>query len=137
MMKRQKVVRLWPHWSHHLLCPCKKLSSIKYARINKEINGFLSCLYNIRCKTCSKTRMLQYIITAKNPFKTSIDALQVRLSNFKKYTTRFSSADLTALWPAVRPTSSRCMCPAFCHNAGDHCLSYFDKHLSSAPYPVP
>ena len=42
--------------------------------------------------------LVQYVITAKNPFKTSIDTLQVMLSNFKKTcTTRFSSASLTAL----------------------------------------
>ena len=35
-------------------------------------------------KTHGKTRLVQYIITAKNPFKTSIDALQVMLLNFKK-----------------------------------------------------
>ena len=28
---------------------------------------------------------LQYAITAKSPFKTSIDSLQVMLSNFKKH----------------------------------------------------
>ena len=46
-------------------------------------------------KTCGKTRLLQYVITAKHLFKTSIDALQVTLLNFKKtYTTRFLSAGL-------------------------------------------
>ena len=34
-------------------------------------------------KTRGKTRLLQYVITAKNLFKTSIDALQVMLLNFK------------------------------------------------------
>ena len=34
-------------------------------------------------KTHSKTRWLQYVITAKNPVKTSIDPLQVMLLNFK------------------------------------------------------
>ena len=33
-------------------------------------------------KTCGKTRLLQYIITAKNPFKISIDTLQVMLLSF-------------------------------------------------------
>ena len=31
---------------------------------------------------CGETRLVQYVITAKNPFKTSIDTLQVMLSNF-------------------------------------------------------
>ena len=31
---------------------------------------------------------LQYAITAKSPFKTSIDSLQVMLSNFKKHIPR-------------------------------------------------
>ena len=33
-------------------------------------------------KTSSKTRLVQYLITAKNLFKTSIDALEVMLSNY-------------------------------------------------------
>ena len=57
---------------------------------------------------------LQYAITAKSPFKTSIDSLQDMLSNFKKHTTRILSASLTALQPTVRPTSSRCIGPIFC-----------------------
>ena len=32
-------------------------------------------------KACGET-LVQYIITAKNPFKTSIDTLQIILSNF-------------------------------------------------------
>ena len=87
-------------------------------------------------KTHGKTRLVQYVITAKSSFKTSIDALQVMLLNLKKHTKRISPAGLTALQPAIRPTSSRSMGPVFCHNAHDHCLitqCYFDKHLSSAP----
>ena len=33
-------------------------------------------------KTSSETRLVQYIITAKNPFITSIDALEVMLLSF-------------------------------------------------------
>ena len=47
-------------------------------------------------------------------------------------TTRFSSAALTALLLAVRPTSSRNMGPVFSHNVGDRCVStnicYFDAN---------
>ena len=43
-----------------------------------------SCLYNvIAAKSCDKTRLVQYIIPGKSPFKTSIDALQVMLSSLK------------------------------------------------------
>ena len=49
-------------------------------------------------KTSGKTGLVQYVITAKNLFKTSINALEVILSNFKKpCTIRFSSASFTAL----------------------------------------
>ena len=62
-------------------------------------------------------------LSAKNPFKSSIDALQVMLLNFKKLnTTKFLYAGLTALRTTVRPTSGRRMGPVFCHNASDHCL---------------
>ena len=59
--------------------------------------GKLAAFIIFAAKTHSKIRLLQYIITAKNPFKTSIDALLVMLLNFKKtYATRFSSASLMA-----------------------------------------
>ena len=46
-------------------------------------------------KTHGKSRLVQYVITAKSRFKTSIDTLQVMLSTFKTtYTTRISSASL-------------------------------------------
>ena len=71
-------------------------------------------------KTHSKTRLVQYIITVKSPFKTSIDSLQVMLLNLKKHIPQ--EFHLSALQPAIRPTSIRCMGPVFCHNAHDHCL---------------
>ena len=70
-------------------------------------------------QTHGKTRLVQYVITAKNPFKTSVDSLQVMLSNFKNNSTRFLSAGLR---PAVRPTISKRMGPVFCHIASDRCL---------------
>ena len=86
--------------------------------------GDASCLYNIiLCKSRGKTRLVQYVIKAKNLFKTNIYTLEVMLSNFKKHcTTRFLSADLTALRPAIRPTGHSRMGPVFSHNAGDSCL---------------
>ena len=36
-------------------------------------------------KIRGKSRLVQYVITAKSPFKTSIDSLKVILSNFKKH----------------------------------------------------
>ena len=81
-------------------------------------------------KACGETRLVQYVITAKNPFKTNIDTLQVILSNFKKkhlpqdfcISSALQPYSLTALQPAIRPTSSRCMSPVFRHNVGDRCL---------------
>ena len=58
-------------------------------------------------KTCGKTRLVQYVITAKSPLKTGIDSLQVILLNFKKHIPQ--EFCLPALQPAVRLTSSRCM----------------------------
>ena len=49
-------------------------------------------------KTSGITGLVQYIITAENLFKTSINALEVMLLNSKKpCTIRFSSASFTAL----------------------------------------
>ena len=84
-------------------------------------SGNASCLYNIiRCKTNGKTRLVQYVITAKSLFKTSIYALEVMLSSFKKCVPQ--DFRLPVLWPAVRPTNHRCMGSVFSHNAGDCCL---------------
>ena len=71
-----------------------------------------NCLYKIiHCKTSSKTRLVQYIITAKNVFKTSIYALEVMLSTFKNPVPLDFS--LLALQPYVRPTSHRSMGQVF------------------------
>ena len=54
-------------------------------------------------KTHGKTRLVQYVIPAKSPFKTSKDTLQIMLLNLKKHTTRILSAILTALRPYDLP----------------------------------
>ena len=82
-----------------------------------------SNLCNIICfKISFKTRLAQYVITAKNLFKTGIYTLEVALLHLKTYTTRYSSAGLMNLWPTIRPTSSKHMGPGFSDNAGDHYL---------------
>ena len=52
-------------------------------------------------KSHSKPRLVQYVITAKYPFKSNIFALQIQiLIKLKKtYTTKFLSAGLIALKP--------------------------------------
>ena len=67
--------------------------------------------------------MEQYVIIAKHTFKTSIDALQIMLSNLKKYTT-FLSADLTALWPTVRLLAVGVWTIISHNDAGDCCLNH-------------
>ena len=62
-----------------------------------------SCLYNVifAAKSSSKTRFVQYVITAENLFKPCIYALEVMLLDFKKpCTTTILSAGLTALHKA-------------------------------------
>ena len=84
-------------------------------------SGNTSCLYNIiQYKTNGKTRLVRYVITAKGLFKTSIYALAVMLSNFKKRIPQ--DFCLLVLRPAIRPTNHRCMGSVFSRNAGDHCL---------------
>ena len=55
----------------------------------------------VTAKTHSKTRLVQYVIIAKNPLKTSIETLHVMLSNFKKDIPQ--DFRLLALWSAVDP----------------------------------
>ena len=64
-------------------------------------------------KTHGKTRLVQYVITAKNPFKTSIDALQVMLLNFKKCIPQDFHLLALSLHPCIRSTSSRRKGPVF------------------------
>ena len=93
-----------------------------------SLNGqnYNSNLYNIICfKNSIKTRLAQYVITAKNLFKTGIYTLEVVLLNLKKtynIMTRYSSASLMNLWPTIRSTSSRHMGPKFSGNASDNYL---------------
>ena len=70
-------------------------------------------------KTRGKTRLLQYVITAKNLFKTSIDALQVMLLNFKNVYHKIFVCRPWASRPCIRPTSSRHIGQVFCHNASE------------------
>ena len=94
-------------------------------------SGIASCLYNIiRCRT---SKLVRYVITAKDLFETSIYALEVMLSNFKNHVPQ--EFHLLDLRPYVKPTSNRCMGPVFSHNAGDCCLitnMLFVKRLSLA-----
>ena len=55
----------------------------------------------VTAKTHSKTRLVQYVIIAKNPLKTTTDTLHVMLSNFKKDIPQ--DFHLLALWSAVDP----------------------------------
>ena len=85
--------------------------------------GKASCPYNIICfKTSGKGRLVRYIIIARNLFKTSIYALEVMLSNFKKTLSHKIFVcwpySLKALRPTIRPTSYRRMGTVLFHNAG-------------------
>ena len=74
------------------------------------------------CKTSSKISLVWYIIKAKNLFKTSIYALEVMLSNLYHKIFICRPYSLTALRPAVRPTSCRCMSKRNFLQSGDSFL---------------
>ena len=84
-------------------------------------SGSASCLYNIiRCNASGKTRLVRYVIIAKDLLKTSLYALEVMISYFKKHVPQ--DFHLPALRPYIRPTSHKHMGSVFPHNAGDCCL---------------
>ena len=70
-------------------------------------------------KRSSKTRLLLYVITAQ------LKSIQNRYICIRSHVTKFpvpQDFHLTALQPAIRPTSHRCIGPVSSHNAGDGCL---------------
>ena len=102
--------------------------------IDKEIYGFpksrkTSCLYNIHCKNLRNNKIETIRYHSWTYIQNQYRCITNYVIKFKKNTTTFLSADLTALWPTVRLLAVGVWTIISHNDAGDCCLITIMKYF--------